>query len=325
VLDVPPPDAVLVLHAWNWTLSSARRQSIERWVESGGRLVVDDSLAGAPDEFERWSGVVREYREMEDDERDEFFEALDADGPCREFDVEQGGQRLESVKRRVCDVFGLSFLRHSAPAEWALRDRSGLQAVRVKVGRGSVAVINASPFRERELFEGDHGWLFVAATGMRRGDRIVFLSERDHPSLLALTWQHGAPVVVLALALIALALWRGGVRFGPLAAPPESARRSLAEQIRGTGQFVLRHGSGEALLAAATRALNEAAQRHIPHYSHLSPDERIAALAKLTGFDRQTIAAAVHQTGVRRSHNLRASIALVESVRRQLIIDKHGT
>ncbi len=69
--------------------------------------------------------------------------------------------------------------------------------MRVQVGRGSVTVINATPFRERSLFDGDHGRLLVAATQMRRGDEVHFLSEDDHPSLLALLWQYGAPVVVL--------------------------------------------------------------------------------------------------------------------------------
>ena len=117
--------------------------------------------------------------------------------------------------------------------------------MRVQVGRGSVTVINATPFRERSLFNGNHGRLFVAATGMRRGDDIHFLSEENHPSLLALLWQHGAPVVLLSLALIGLVIWRGTVRFGPLEAPSDAARRSLAEQIRGTGQFALRHGGGD--------------------------------------------------------------------------------
>ncbi len=42
-----------------------------------------------------------------------------------------------------------------------------------------------------------------------------FLSEEEQPSLITLMWIYGWPVVVLALALIGLALWRNSVRFGP--------------------------------------------------------------------------------------------------------------
>jgi hypothetical protein len=103
--------------------------------------------------------------------------------------------------------------------------------------------------------------------------------------MLALLWRYGAPVVTLALTLLALVLWRGGVRFGPLAAAPEAARRSLVEQIRGTGQFILRHGGGISFHAASVRALDEAAGRRVPLYS-LSPVERAAALPVLASTKR---------------------------------------
>ena len=61
----------------------------------------------------------------------------------------------------MCDLDSVSSLTSTRNAVWALRDASGIQAMRVEVGRGSVTVINATPFRQRSLFDGDHGWLFV--------------------------------------------------------------------------------------------------------------------------------------------------------------------
>src|SRR3954471_20140754 len=40
-IAAPAADSVIVLSAWNWSLSHPRRLALERWVESGGRLVVD--------------------------------------------------------------------------------------------------------------------------------------------------------------------------------------------------------------------------------------------------------------------------------------------
>ena len=65
VLAPPPPSSVIVLSAWHWNLSSGRREALERWVESGGRLVIDQTLAGGESEFERWSGIVRGYRDLD--------------------------------------------------------------------------------------------------------------------------------------------------------------------------------------------------------------------------------------------------------------------
>jgi hypothetical protein len=327
-LTIPPTDSVIVLSMWHWTLSVTRRQAIERWVESGGRLVVDETLVGDAEDFERWSGIVTDYGEL--DEATES--ALMSQELCRLYEEELNHSLPPDVPAAsywLCDLDGVSFLASKRDALWALRDRSGIQAMRVQVGRGSVTVINATSFRERSLFDGDHGRLFVAATGLRRGDDIHFLSEDDHPSLLALLWQYGAPVVLLSLAFIGLVIWRRTVRFGPLEAPSDAARRSLAEQIRGAGQFALRHGSGDSLHAASVRALDEAAERRIPGYVQLTAKERATALARLTGTEWKTLATAVQRTGVRRSHDLRNTIAVLEAARRQILIthtrSSHGT
>src|SRR6185295_6329247 len=159
----------------------------------------------------------------------------------------------------ICGLDGVSSLTTERKVVWALRHESDIQAVRVAVGKGSVTVINASPFRERSLFEGDHGRLFVAATEMRRGDEVRFMSEGAQPSLLALLWQHGSPVVVLAFALVALLLWRRGVRFGPLAAVPEAARRSLsrsAAQASSRGATAVRARFTRRAYARSTRRRN---------------------------------------------------------------------
>jgi hypothetical protein len=323
VLTIPPPDAVIVLSAWHWSLTDGRREALERWVESGGRLVVDETLAGDSEQFERWSGIVTDYWEL-----DEAVEsALTEQQRCRPYDEESNeAPTLDAPvwSYSLCNLDGVSFLATNRHVLWALRNRSGIQAMRVQVGRGRVTVINATPFRERFLFDGDHGRLFVAATEIRRGDDVHFLSEDDHPSLLALLWQYGAPLVMVSVALLGLGIWRKGVRFGPLEASPDAARRSLAEQIRGTGQFAVRHGGGDSLHAASVRALGEAAARRIAGYMQLTAKEGATALARLTGRDWKTLATAVHSPGMRRTPDLRNTIAVLEGARRQILMTQTG-
>lgn len=322
VLSIPPANSVIVLSAWHWSLSDGRREALEHWVEAGGRLVVDTSVTGGEAEFERWSGIG--FDDPEDDEDE------DSEQPrCRPLREEhKGGPSGSSPPTYLVCHLGGDFIKDNVNAEWTLRSRGLAQAIRVPVGRGSVTAINTSPFGNFTLFDGDHGWLFVAATGLRRGDEVHFLSEDNHPSLLALLWQHGGPVVTILLALLAVLLIRGSVRLGPLAAPTDSARRSLAEQIRGTGQFAMRHGSDQSLHTAAVRALDEAARRRIPNYVRLSTSERATTLAQWTGFDRSALGNAVNRPGERAS-DLRHTIALLEAARRQILFDhprtSHGT
>src|SRR5882724_1339244 len=59
-ISLPPTNGVVFISAWDWDLTSDRRQRIEHWVESGGRLVVDKSLISSTDAFEKWSGIGEE-------------------------------------------------------------------------------------------------------------------------------------------------------------------------------------------------------------------------------------------------------------------------
>lgn len=332
-LPSPPSRAVIVVSTWNWTLSTHRRLTMEQWVESGGRLVVDSSLIGGDGQFRRWSGISRNYPEYDEDVDEESDRPV-ARGtrvsprPCRTLD-EAGDRPLAAGERThritVCGFSGASSLTSVRAASWELRDESGAQVLRVPVGRGTVTVINATPFGYRDLFDDENALLFVAATRLRAGDEFHFLSEGDPEPLLAMAWRLGAPVVAILGVLMAFALWRSGARFGPRVAATDGARRSLAEQIRGTGQFVMRFGGGQSLHAAAVRALGEAAARHISAYDRLPALERIAQLARVTGLDEEELAAAINHSGARRSNELRSAIALLEAARRRILVENKGS
>jgi len=321
VLTLPSTRSVIVLSAWNWTLSPGRRERLERWVEGGGRLIVEQSLLGGADEFRRWSGIAVQGRPPV--KRGET--PIKVDEPCRSF-AEASATRSPNRRdfRTLCYAATMTYLSADRPEDWSLRDVTGAQVLRVRVGRGAVTRINASTFRDREILDGDHGWLFAAAAELRAGDEVHFLSEDNSPSLLALMWSYGAPVVVLAAALVALLLWRGGVRFGPPVPPPPLARRSLAEQIRGTGRFVARRGSAAALHAACVRALEEAAARRVPGFMRLTLKDRAAALGRLTRFDPGSLLAALYHPRSQRAHELRSAVALIEAARRDCLTDRRG-
>lgn len=346
-LNIPSTSDVLVLSAWDWSLSPRQRSAIERWVEGGGRLVVDPTVA-RDREFQRWSGIVLEIRSPG---RGDTAGGLT--GRCFAVQEVVSGttERRLRTTYQLCGA-GINALT-VAPRErltWSLRDTSdGVRAARVAIGQGSVTVLAASIVRLRELLDGDHGFIFTSATQLRRGDRLHFLTESDYPPLLALIWREGSSAIALALAALALALWRGGVRFGPLAAPPAQARRSLAEQILGSGRFALERGDGAALHAAAVRALFETARRRIPGFSRVTGSERVAAIAHAIDAGSAagvtalppapaTGTAAILESALQeppphrpdqRRRGIAQSIALIEAARRRLLIahtrSPHGT
>jgi len=340
VFAPPRSDAVVMLSQWNWDLSRARRERIEQWVEAGGRLIVDNSMLGGSEEFERWSGIGElKKKETSDEEADQEPDADEA-GPGMEPEHDDEsivGQLLPKDCRNlsedgshrqisVCGVSQFRSLSSSRQLLWALRDGEKIHALRTAVGHGSVTVINATPFRYRRFLDGDHPLLFAAMTQLHHSDLVLFFTEQSHASLLSLMWRFGAPAVLLIVACILLALWRSIPRFGPPVAATVTARRSLAEQIRGTGLFALRFGNGKALHAASVRALRDVAIRKFPGFDTMSSEERVATLARASGLSTDDLGPALNHVGVRSSHELRNAIALLEAARRRLLTKKakHG-
>ena len=73
----------MVLSTWGWDIDHARRAELERWVEAGGRLVVDAALISGSDAFEQWSGIAREREEPDPDE--DLVQAPEIVEPCEEY------------------------------------------------------------------------------------------------------------------------------------------------------------------------------------------------------------------------------------------------
>jgi hypothetical protein len=320
------PDALVYVSAFHWSLIPSRRAKLEHWVEQGGRLVVDSELLGT-EEFGRWSGIRREFPKQAEsrraqDEEEASNDDVPAFRPCH--DLHDGRTRYS-----LCQFASRTWLSSTGKPIWALQDNHGVQALRVRIGRGTVTALNAAPFDTESFLKGDHPELFVALTELRHHDDVHFLSEDESPSLLALIWRNGAPIVAVLGAWLAFTLWRGGVRFGPLAPRAELVRRSLAEQIRGTAHFALRIGDHDALHTATLRALSRAAQRRIPGYLALDTDARVAAIARVTSVEAAPLAAAMTAVDLRRVHDLRNAIALLETTRRDLLSrstrPSHGT
>lgn len=315
-LVLPPTTGVLVLSRWDWNLSTPRRQQIERWVADGGRLLVDPSV-GVDRAFQSWSGIKQATVSQAD-----AGELAISESGCQAVQEEDGAGRRLRTTYQLCDTFNLKLDVTTAPT-WTLRGTADVvKAARVPIGRGSVTVVTASIVRLRELLDGDHGFIFVQAAQLRRGDEIHFLSETDYPSILALIWREGAAIVALALAALGLALWRGGLRFGPLTAPPALARRSLAEQILGTGEFAWRRGDTAAFFTATVRALDEAARTRIAGYVRLTGRERAEAIARLSDTHAVAIDRALHDPAQRAPERVRNTLALLEAARRRLLTSR---
>jgi hypothetical protein len=327
---MPPAQARLVLQSRHWDLFPDRGRRLRQWVEQeGGHLVIPGSMVDhrelvdwlpvqiiedAPKKRSEEAEATRPGRRTGPDrdcrplaEPDEVAPAY-ADGRSYRVCVPRYWERYKVAPGRV--------------AEWSLAGVAGRVLVRVAAGRGSVTVVAPwSLLDNANVLRADNALAAVAALQAGKGAQVWFVAEEAREPFFAWLWQQAWPAALLALAALALFLWRGAVRFGPGAAILERHRRSIAEQVGGTAQFLQRHGAAS-LHAAQLRALNETAARHLRRYPQLDAVQRAQALADATGVERPAIARAL-VPGARSAADLPADLHILETVRRRLGQDAH--
>lgn len=346
--QLPPAGATLLLTSWHWDIFPERAQRLRQWVEDGGQLVIfSDNLNQK--QLKGWLPVrwlePPRRQKPRDDEAADAEENEDSD----EDDIEAAEPRQMAVLRRLkipchdtaepdsvaphyagtarhyklCGfIYSGWKLQPNGSALWSIDGRDGPLLLRVAKGRGTVTVIQPVGLLDNDrVLQSDNGLAAVAALQARRGSTVWFVTEEARPSLLAWLWQEAAAVVLLAAAALVLALWRGARRFGPLAALAATGRRSMAEQIAGTAQFLRKQGP-EALLAAQIRALEAAARSHIRLYDTLDRGQRAAAIARHTGQDAAALSSALDKSLARKRHDLPATLELLETARRLLVQKK---
>jgi hypothetical protein len=207
-----------------------------------------------------------------------------------------------------------STLQPHVRPEWALVAPEGMVVARVAIGRGSVTLSSIHmPWFNDNLLDSENGLLAAAVLRLHPGQQLWIVADEKREPLLIFLWTHGLPALVLAALALGFALWRGAARFGPRVLPASLARRSMAEQIRGTAEFVSHHG-GVALHAASLRAFDEAARSRVQGYDAMIGGERAQAVATLLALDTHALARAMNPPRYSPS-----ALAQLEAARRRLL------
>lgn len=142
-------------------------------------------------------------------------------------------------------------------------DEDGAWLVRVAYGSGTItAVTSTRQFTNFDVACHDHAYLLARLLDDLAGLWIVRHVAVSH--WLDVLWQHGLALVkTLAIALLLL-LWRGARLFGPQLPDPESARRSVAEHLHATGEWLWRRRDSASLLADLRATVRRRAERRFP-------------------------------------------------------------
>jgi hypothetical protein len=307
-----PPDAIVLVNNLFDDLRHEPVESLQAWVQSGGRLIIYGATLEGSEPLQTWSGVRRVQRDPDS-----------ARPPSRADECRPLSVGIDGVPNgrtlSICGSLAAGLTSVRVPS-WSLSDSNGIQVLRVPIGRGELTVVGPrSVLANWSLPKSDHAQIFVAAVGFKHGDRLEILGRTRAEPLPVLLWRLAAPAIVFLLAAVALVILRHLPRFGPPIPVIAPIRRSLAEQIRANARFAWRTQKLGPLRAAIRRALDEAAQRQIAGYSLMGSPQRAEALAARTGLDAATLNAALLSDSAGTTVNEhRAAITLLDACRRIL-------
>ena len=317
VRTLPAADGVLVVDDLRGT--QADIDALEKWVASGGRLLLSRSVLLSNPKLRSWSGVgVASPRSDDEDGTPRARTRAAGEDDCASFSERLAGRESGKSLRACLGSMRVALSSTYTPA-WSLSNGYGFQMLRVAIGKGSIAVIACECLMgNKSLLRGDHARIVFDSIPLRPGDHVDILNPISAENLLALLWRLAAAAIVCALAAIGLTIWRKLPRFGPIVAPPPPLRRSLAEQIRARARFAWRTRRLASLRRAECQALTESACRRLAFYERMDAAQRIGALAAHTGLNSGALRSALGEHLDGGAESQRAAIVLLENARRLL-------
>lgn len=278
--DLPPPEDTLVVRALG-PLNTGRRQALHRWIERGGRLIVQAT-------------TLREEPGLRTTHPDGF---LDRYG-VHLIEIEDPKDRNTQTDDVIAEVSVLDYahlLQVGFSARFFLEDASGNangaviaderpRLLQYEIGEGVLTVVSDSRFlTNQHIGRYDHALFLLLLASPRAEGNVRLLYDSSMPWLGALIW-HGAPFAVTSfLCLLALFLWHLGKRLGPLLPPPVSDRRDLLAHLEASAGFLWRHGQGGPLTAATRERVERAWLRCHPTLRELDKEGRARWIARRSG------------------------------------------
>ena len=273
-LDAPDPGATLVLSANRHAMNPARVRRVLRWVEDGGRLIVEAEALETRDALLDALGISRLKAAVSNAEVDI---ALPHARPMK---VTMLPMRLADLRNRP----GTN-IPHG----------TGTALLRFDHGRGSVTVLPSFWFMSNsEIGDNEHAafaWTLIQprADAAASVTRVLIAPHFERPSLFA--WLAGEALPAFGAAAVLLALWlaRKVRRFGPIVPREASAGRRLLDHLRASGRFEWSAHAAPRLLAAAREGCLANIAKARPALAGFQPAERIARFAELTGLPQSEI------------------------------------
>lgn len=291
--DLPSAGQTLLLLADRTRMTPKQAERLLAWTAKGGHLLfvaerLWDEEDGKSGDLLLDSLGIQQYQseELEEDEAEPGTEA-DANEPAEQAEDDNPYPELTQLyleNEEAPAYFGFDTDFHLYDAEnrahaWANSD-AATHLLQLYHGDGLISVVSDSwIWQNRAIGEYDHAWLLWYMT---QDSQVTLLYRAERDDLFSLLLRH-FPLALTALALLlAFTLWHLGMRQGPLQQPASRHRRQLQEHLRGSADFLLRHGGQRSLLQGLQQDIQRRARHRHPGFERLGVAEQWQALSRLS-------------------------------------------
>lgn len=212
--------------------------------------------------------------------------------------------------------FNLTDPKHLA--QFSANSAKSTHLMQLQLGEGSVTVITDSDlWKTPDIGKHDNAWLLWY---LNQGTAATLLFNSDFDDLFTLLLRYFPQALVALIALVALALWRAGMRHGPIRPPASNARRQLQEHLKASADFLLRRSGHGTLLHALQRDILRTARRRHPGFEHLDNAEQWRVLEHLTRQPSHVISQALGPLPAKRlsSADFSRQVACLQTLRNAL-------
>ena len=300
VLDgLPSEGQTLMLLADRGNMTPRQVERVLQWTAGGGHLLFiaerlwDEEEGKSGDLLLDLLGVQQYMSDELDDEEASEAEAENEQNEEHEAYPQLTKLYLENEQAPAYIAFDTDFHLYDAQNRahaWA-NSEVATHLLQLYHGDGLITVLS-DPWiwQNRTINEYDHAWLLWY---LSQDSAVTLLYHADSDGLARLLLRH-FPLALLVLALLIIAsLWHVGMRHGPLQAPVSRARRQLEEHLRGSADFLLRHGGQHSLLRGLQQDINRRARRRHPGFEKLAVAEQWQVLGRLTRLPAKDISQAM--------------------------------
>jgi hypothetical protein len=297
--DLPSSGQTLLLLADRTRMTPKQAERLLAWTAKGGHLLfvaerLWDEEDGKSGDLLLDSLGIQQYQSEELDEdqaKTETDEAepveqapTEADKPAEDDNPYPELTQLYLENEEAPAYFGFDTDFHLYDAEnrahaWANSD-AATHLLQLYHGDGLISVVSDSwIWQNHAIGEYDNAWLLWY---MSQDSQVTLLYRAERDDLFSLLLRH-FPLALAALALLlAFALWHLGMRQGPLQQPASRHRRQLQEHLRGSADFLLRHGGQRSLLQGLQQDILRRARHRHPGFERLGVAEQWQALSRLS-------------------------------------------